>query len=256
MAASYAAGPWWCAGAPATGPVTLGPPARARARGDDVAGPLHDIRVVEVSTGIAGGYAGEAVRRCRRRRRQGRAGGRRPAPARGRSPTSTSPAPTARSSSTWTRRSARSSADAADLIAGADLVVEDGRLDPIPDGPVVVSITPYGRSSPWADRPATEFTVQAECGSLGARGTIDRPPVQAGGLIAEWVSGAYGAAAGLAAVGHARRGGPAAAHRRVDGGGDEHQHDLVHRPDDEPDGEAAAPPAAARRRVPVDPADQ
>ena len=47
--------------------------------------------------------------------------------------------------------------------------------------------------------------MQAESGSLGARGEASRPPVQAGGRIAEWAAGAYGAAAGLAAVLHAAR---------------------------------------------------
>jgi len=174
-----------------------------------VAGPLHDIRVVEVSTGIAGAYlaklfadAGADVVKVEPE------GG---DPLRRWTLADVDLAGADSALFEHLNASKRSVVgDAADLIVGADLVVEDGRLDPIPDGPVVVSITPYGRSSPWADRPATEFTVQAECGSLGARGTIDRPPVQAGGLIAEWVSGAYGAAAGLAAVGHARRGGPAA----------------------------------------------
>ena len=95
------------------------------------------------------------------------------------------------------------------LVAGADLVLLDDasdldRLAPA-DGLVVVTITPYGRTGGWKDRPATEFTVQAECGSLGARGRKEHEPVQAGGRIAEWVGGAYGAAAGLAAVRHAQR---------------------------------------------------
>jgi crotonobetainyl-CoA:carnitine CoA-transferase CaiB-like acyl-CoA transferase len=96
--------------------------------------------------------------------------------------------------------------DAADLVASADLVVID-RPPSLPTDPglVVVSITPFGATGPWVDRPATEFTVQAECGSLGARGEKSHPPVQAGGRIAEWVSGAYGAASGLAGVTHARR---------------------------------------------------
>lgn len=99
------------------------------------------------------------------------------------------------------------------LIEGADLVVENfapgviERLDLGPRHPalVVLSITPYGHTGPFAHRPATEFTVQAECGSLAGRGTADRPPVQAGGRIAEWAAGATGAASALAAVSDARQ---------------------------------------------------
>jgi crotonobetainyl-CoA:carnitine CoA-transferase CaiB-like acyl-CoA transferase len=171
-------------------------------------GPLSDVRVVEVSTGIAGGYAAKLFADA------------------GADVVKVEP-PEGDPLRRWTAAevdlggldaalfqhlaaSKRSVVGpVAELVGGADLLIEDGRLDPLPagDGLVVVSITPFGRSSPWADRPATEFTVQAECGSLGARGTVDRPPVQAGGLIAEWVAGAYGAAAGLAAVRHARRSG-------------------------------------------------
>ncbi len=171
-----------------------------------MAGPLHDMRVVEVATGIAGGYAGKLFADA------------------GADVVKVEP-PGGDPLRAWTasevdlggrdgalfqhlaagKRSVIGGLDA--LVAGADVVIEAGTLDPVPDQPglVVVSITPYGRLGPWADRPATEFTVQAECGSLGARGTLDRPPVQAGGRIAEWVAAAYGAAAGLAAARHARR---------------------------------------------------
>jgi crotonobetainyl-CoA:carnitine CoA-transferase CaiB-like acyl-CoA transferase len=91
-----------------------------------------------------------------------------------------------------------------DLIATADLVIDSGDagLDPaalFASDPrlVVCSITPYGLTGPYAGRPATEFTVQAECGSIAGRGTMDRPPVQAGGRIAEWSAGATAAAAAL-----------------------------------------------------------
>jgi crotonobetainyl-CoA:carnitine CoA-transferase CaiB-like acyl-CoA transferase len=72
---------------------------------------------------------------------------------------------------------------------------------------VVVSITPYGLTGPWHERRATEFTLQAECGSIGIRGVPGREPYQAGGRISEWAAGAYGALAALAALSGARRGG-------------------------------------------------
>src|SRR5690606_25620912 len=68
-----------------------------------------------------------------------------------------------------------------DLAGGADVVVGGVDLDVDElrrDHPhlVVVSITPFGRTGPWAGRPATEFTLQAACGSTGSRGVAGRPP--------------------------------------------------------------------------------
>ncbi|OBI83517.1 CoA transferase [Mycobacterium sp. E740] len=65
----------------------------------------------------------------------------------------------------------------------------------------VTAITPFGLEGPWADKPATEFTVQAWSGGvigLG-RGTPDRAPVFVAGQIGEWLTGAF-AAAGTTAV--------------------------------------------------------
>lgn len=64
---------------------------------------------------------------------------------------------------------------------------------------VVVSITPFGQDGPWRDRAATEFTLQAWCGSTASRGDPGRPPVAAGGRIGEWVAGTYAAMAAFAA---------------------------------------------------------
>jgi crotonobetainyl-CoA:carnitine CoA-transferase CaiB-like acyl-CoA transferase len=103
-----------------------------------------------------------------------------------------------------------------ELVAGADLVVEDlehGAIDAERllrrhPGLVLLSITPWGRRGPWARRPATEFVVQAESGSLGTRGLPGGEPFQAGGRITEWVGGTFAAVAALAAVWRARHGGP------------------------------------------------
>ena len=72
---------------------------------------------------------------------------------------------------------------------------------------VVLSITPYGLTGPWAGRRANEFTLQAESGSLGMRGLMGQEPFQAGGRIAEWAAGTYGAVAALPAVLRARAAG-------------------------------------------------
>lgn len=95
-----------------------------------------------------------------------------------------------------------------ELIAACHLVIEDG-TGPAVDlssaraqhpGLVVVSISPYGRSGPLAHTPATELTVQAESGALMFKGRPDRPPVQAGGDISQFLTGVHSAPAALAAV--------------------------------------------------------
>jgi crotonobetainyl-CoA:carnitine CoA-transferase CaiB-like acyl-CoA transferase len=59
----------------------------------------------------------------------------------------------------------------------------------------VTSITPFGLEGPWVGRPATEFTLQAWSGGvigLG-RGDPERAPVFVGGQVGSWLAGAYGA---------------------------------------------------------------
>ena len=59
----------------------------------------------------------------------------------------------------------------------------------------VTSITPFGLEGPWSDRPATEFTLQAWSGAvIGlARGAPELPPVFVGGQIGEWLAGVFAA---------------------------------------------------------------
>ncbi len=63
----------------------------------------------------------------------------------------------------------------------------------------VTSITPFGLDGPWGDRPATEFTLQAWSGGIMGigRGSQDRAPVSVGGQVGDWLTGAYAAAATL-----------------------------------------------------------
>lgn len=65
----------------------------------------------------------------------------------------------------------------------------------------VTSITDFGLDGPWAGRPATEFTLQAWSGGIVGlgRGALDRPPVAVGGRIGEWLAGAQAAVATLLA---------------------------------------------------------
>jgi crotonobetainyl-CoA:carnitine CoA-transferase CaiB-like acyl-CoA transferase len=95
-----------------------------------------------------------------------------------------------------------------DLIASTDIVVESfgpGAFDPEESrrrhpGLVVCSITPYGRTGPYAERPTTEFIVQAESGGLVGRGAPDGVPFQAGGRTSEWLSGTFASVAATAAA--------------------------------------------------------
>ena len=114
----------------------------------------------------------------------------------------------------WTTPGGR--AEVARLIAGADVVIESVGPDAGVEWPAVaasapatslVSISWFGRTGPWKDRPATEFTVQAWAGSTAIRGTIDREPLAAGGRLGEWLGGGYAAIGALAAAIGARRAG-------------------------------------------------
>ena len=101
------------------------------------------------------------------------------------------------------------------IIDEADLLIEDApaeawdrtRLRRERPGLVILSITPFGLTGPYAKRPATEFTIQAEAGSIGARSRPGGLPYQAGGEISSWAGGCFGAVAALAAVRYAQQSG-------------------------------------------------
>ncbi len=73
---------------------------------------------------------------------------------------------------------------------------------------VIVALSPYGLTGPYRDRPATEFTIQAESGTLALRGRPDQPPIQAGGRVFEWVMASYAAVGALGALRRVQLGGP------------------------------------------------
>ena len=74
--------------------------------------------------------------------------------------------------------------------------------------PVVVALSAFGTTGPWADRPATELTLQAMSGGPALRGSRAWPPVTAGGQHGEYMGGVFTALACLLAVEQRRRGGP------------------------------------------------
>ncbi|HEY8120320.1 MAG TPA: CoA transferase [Myxococcota bacterium] len=107
-------------------------------------------------------------------------------------------------------------AHVAELIAGAELVVEAFGVGAPLDraallardpGLVLCSISPFGLTGPYANRPATEFTIQAECGSISVRGRPGQEPYQAGGRVTEWFGGVMAAVGAGAAVRRARASG-------------------------------------------------
>ncbi len=64
---------------------------------------------------------------------------------------------------------------------------------------VVVRISNFGLHGPFRDRVETSLTLQAASGWISARDP-DRPPVQAGARIAEYVAGGYAALGALTAL--------------------------------------------------------
>jgi len=105
-----------------------------------------------------------------------------------------------------------------DLVAGADLLIEShgaGRLESLGLGwdvlharnPALslVSISPWGGTGPWADRPATEWTIQAATGATAFRGVPERGPLGAGGRVGEWCGSVYALNGAMAAWLSARR---------------------------------------------------
>jgi len=177
---------------------------------------LRDVRVVDLSTGIAGGYctklfadAGADVIKVEPRDGD---------PLRRWSATGADLGGSDGALFGFLHLSKRSIIGAVDsdevraLIGAADLVVESPARDAADcrhlaaahPGLVVLTISPFGRTGPWAGRPASEFTIQAESGSIGCRGLPGEQPFMAGGRITEWVGGTFAAVPALAAVRRAR----------------------------------------------------
>ncbi|HEY9303270.1 MAG TPA: CoA transferase [Mycobacterium sp.] len=106
----------------------------------------------------------------------------------------------------------RETDSARELIADADVLIDGlapGDLDESGLGIdalqnlnsrlVVVRISNFGQHGPFRDRAETSLTIQAASGWISARDP-DRPPVQAGARIAEYVAGGYAALGALTAL--------------------------------------------------------
>jgi len=178
--------------------------------------PLDDLRVVEISNRIAGAYcgklltdagadvvkveppAGDPLRRFT---------------ATGAMPATGADAPLF----SYLNAGKRSvTAASAALLGGADVVIvatTEPVIDPkllLAESPqcVVVTVSDFGLTGPWSDRPATEFTLQAWSGLTGFRGDPAGPPISIGGELGEYMGGAAAAYGALAVRRRVLRGGP------------------------------------------------
>jgi crotonobetainyl-CoA:carnitine CoA-transferase CaiB-like acyl-CoA transferase len=175
--------------------------------------PLSDLRVAEISDRIAGDYCGKLLVDAGADVVKVEPVGGNPL----RSFTATGAQPVATDSPLFGylnagKRSVTSLSD--ELLTAADVVVLTGRgIDPqrlLDAAPrcVVVTISDFGWTGPWAERAATEFTLQAWSGLTGFRGNPDGPPISIGGELGEYMAGAFAAFGALAIRRRVRRGGP------------------------------------------------
>lgn len=98
------------------------------------------------------------------------------------------------------------------LVSEAHLVIDDhgpaeakglgigpAALRAMAPSAVVATLTPFGTTGPWADRPANDFVLQALVGATDSRGIPGEMPVGVGGDLGDFV-GASLAAPGIIAV--------------------------------------------------------
>lgn len=103
-------------------------------------------------------------------------------------------------------RSERGKQVLARLLESADVLVEnfrpgvlgemgfdDARLEAINPRLVVASISGYGATGPYADRPAFDFVIQAMSGFMSVNGERDGPALRSGLPITDLVAGLYAA---------------------------------------------------------------
>ncbi|WP_104182663.1 CaiB/BaiF CoA-transferase family protein [Mycobacterium avium] len=106
-------------------------------------------------------------------------------------------------------------------LAGADVIVvtagpsraaalgiDPSRLLRQSPRAIVVTISDFGWTGPFAQRAATEFTLQAWAGSPGFRGDPAGPPIAIGGDLGEYMGGVFAAFGVLALRRRVERGGP------------------------------------------------
>jgi len=187
--------------------------------------PLTDVRVVEISDRIAGSYCGKLLV-------DAGAEVRKIEPPQGdsmrRFSATGSPVPDGSDSPLFGylnagKRSLTCSTAGQrfrDELAGADIIVVTATrsravqwgVDPQQllaecPGAIVVTISDFGWTGPYADRAASEFTLQAWSGLTGFRGDPAGPPIAIGGDLGEYMGGVFAAFGALAVRRRVERGG-------------------------------------------------
>ena len=97
-----------------------------------------------------------------------------------------------------------------DLLAEADLLIEDWRGDEAPFAGVALdersprlvrlSVTPMGRGGPWAGLAVNDLVATALCGAASITGTPETPPLTGYGNQTAHTTGLYAAVCALAGV--------------------------------------------------------
>jgi crotonobetainyl-CoA:carnitine CoA-transferase CaiB-like acyl-CoA transferase len=107
---------------------------------------------------------------------------------------------------------------ARDMAAIADVVVENLRpggmtafglgfrdLQALNPALVYASITGYGQTGPYSERPGYDFVIQAQSGLMSITGPADGEPYKVGVAISDVVAGLFAATSILAALRHSER---------------------------------------------------
>jgi crotonobetainyl-CoA:carnitine CoA-transferase CaiB-like acyl-CoA transferase len=192
--------------------------------------PLDDVRVVEISDRIAGSYCGKLLVDAGaevRKIESPQGDSLRRFSASGSLIPDGTDSPlfgylnAGKRSLTWPATDPCSEERYQDELASADIVVvtatrsQAARLgvDPqrlLADFPraVVVTISDFGWTGPYADRAASEFTLQAWAGLTGFRGDPAGPPIAIGGDLGEYMGGVFAAFGALAVRRRVEHGGP------------------------------------------------
>ena len=186
--------------------------------------PLDDVRVVEISDRIAGSYcgkllvdAGAEVRKIEppqgdSLRRFSASGS---AVADGTDSPLFGYLNAGKRSLTWPAADLRAELAGADIIVvtatpsvAGELGIDPQRLLAEFPRAVVVTISDFGWTGPYAERAASEFTLQAWSGLTGFRGDPAGPPIAIGGDLGEYMGGVFAAFGALAVRRRVEHGGP------------------------------------------------
>jgi formyl-CoA transferase len=110
-------------------------------------------------------------------------------------------------------KSARGREILLELVGRADVLVENFRagtmdgwglgyeaLDAVNPGLVYCSITGYGQTGPYRNRPGYDFVIQAQGGVMSITGPEEGPPMKVGVAIVDITAGLYASVAILAAL--------------------------------------------------------